>query len=269
MQMEQWLWQLREEVKKLNELGSLLKNIGCFRPRPSLPSVARPRSSASPTNSDGPSVPMPTSMGERPPQSMSVMATRHPENVGGDHENQAITSDPAGTRQDEEMAANGDKNVTFGVSTADSDRRTSEQGESIDFRLVEHQVQEGLESLEFHLAVLQRSVDQAHINMRIASQEFSSLLKKVLNQQNGFATYLWWLTDLTSFTADSRKPLVRFALFAGGWNCVSRHHPTGNATQRGLFAAWRLLDGILFRTMLWLSCDVALLFKRGLLPSPT
>eukprot|EP00903_Cladosiphon_okamuranus_P016193 g14943.t2 len=83
VQIEHWLWQLRDEVKKLHELGSLLKNIG-------------------------------------------------------------------------------------------------EQGASIDFRTVEHQVREGLESLEFHLAVLQRSVDHAHINMRIASQEFSSLLKKAL-----------------------------------------------------------------------------------------
>lgn len=186
MQIEQWLWQLRGEVQKLQELGFLLKSIGCFRPRPVLPSVVRPRSSAVPTNPDGASLPLSSPMGEHPSKSMAAVAVSTPPEttVGGGNENHTITSDLAGTRQDEATATSTDKNVTFGAPSADNDRDSRDHRAAIDFRAVESQVQEGLESLEFHLAVLQRSVDQAHINMRIASQEFSSLLKKVLNNSD-------------------------------------------------------------------------------------
>ena len=164
---------------KLQDLGLLLKNIGCFRPRPSLtPSVVRPRSSAATTSPSGSSVPLSSPMGEQPSQPMTAAAALPPENTIED-EDHAITGDVAGPEQDETAAAQGDKNVTFRACPADSAVSDSDHETSLDFRQVENQVQEGLESLEFHLAVLQRSVDQAHINMRIASQEFASLLKKV------------------------------------------------------------------------------------------
>lgn len=182
MQIEQWLWQLRGEVKRIQELGFLLKNIGCYRPRKLLPSVFRPGSSAAPANPDGASVPLSSSTGDQLQKTMTAVVGSSLETTAGS------TSDLTGTQQNETTATNTDKNVTFGVSPGDNGRGGCEHEASIDFRQVENQVREGFESLEFHLTVLQRSVDQAHINMRIASQEFSSLLKKVRGMSDGFDT---------------------------------------------------------------------------------
>lgn len=167
VQIEQWLWQLRDELKKLQELGLLLKTIGCFQPRPLLLSVARARSSVTSTDLEG----------------SSRDAT-----VGGEKENHTITRDLASTRPEEVTA-------TSRVAPAVNGPGGSEHGALIDFRPMENQVQEALKSLEFHLAVLQRSVDQAHINMRVASQEFSSLLKKVPNVLMVKGYVFWWLTS--------------------------------------------------------------------------
>lgn len=129
--------------------------------------------------------------------------------VGDEDENHTITSAVAGPQQDEAMATNGDKNVTFGACPADNALGDSDRGVIIDFRQVENQVQEGLESLEFNLAVLQRSVDQAHINMRIASQEFSSLLKKVLTILFIVLTQIRrGLADSSVVKSDSTFPIV-------------------------------------------------------------
>lgn len=176
MQIEQWLWQLRDEVKKLQELGLLLKRIGCFRLRPMLPSAARPQSRAFPTNSTGSPMPPLSPTIEQPSESMMAAAVSSPEPAAGGGKE----GDLAGICQDETTSTRTDKNVAFAVSPADDGRGGSEHGAPIDFRVLENQVQEGLESIVFHQAILQRSVDQAHINMRSASQEFSSLLKKVL-----------------------------------------------------------------------------------------
>lgn len=41
------------------------------------------------------------------------------------------------------------------------------------------QMQEAIDSLRFHLLVLQRAVDKAHVELRAAGREFASLLMKV------------------------------------------------------------------------------------------
>ena len=119
-------------------------------------------------------------MGVPPLKPMTVAAAPSPKTaVGDEDEGLAITGDFPCLPQDEVPSTKGDKNATPGADRAENSRGGNEQRVSIDHRPVENQVQEALENLEFHLGVLQRSVDDAHINMRIASQEFSALLKKV------------------------------------------------------------------------------------------
>ncbi len=166
--VENWLWPLREEVRRLHELGLLLKNIGCFHPRQSLPSVVvQPRSRAVPVDADTPSA---SSL------ATAVATDGSSLELTGEGNNVTIVSgNNAGAQSDVSLKAKGGERADVG---APLDGSSCGNFGSYDFRGVENKVQEGLEGLGFHLTVLQRSVDQAHINMRIASQEFSSLLKK-------------------------------------------------------------------------------------------
>ncbi len=97
------------------------------------------------------------------------------EPTGGGNNVTIVSGNNAGAQSDVSLKAKGGERPVVG---APPDGSSCGNFGSYDFRGVENKVQEGLESLGFHLTVLQRSVDQAHINMRIASQEFSSLLKK-------------------------------------------------------------------------------------------
>lgn len=158
-QIEEWLGQLRDEVRKFEELGLVLKNIGCFDPRPSaLPSATVKTGSGAATSpeiagaggDDNGSDPKPTS-----------------------------SDDVTWALQDESALSKGGEHEQSEAPTDDGNDNGVDTREQYDFRAVENQTQGAVESLRFHLTVLQRSVDQAHINMRIASQEFYFLLKKV------------------------------------------------------------------------------------------
>lgn len=177
-QIEMWLGQLRDEVKKLQELGLLLKRIGCFDPRLGLSSKVKPRSVVFAANTGGTSAAGTASAGSTsgaaPPPPLSP--SKATQDIGAENEAVAV-ADTAGAQDEPSVSAGGD-NVDSRAVPVDG-RGVCENGGVYDVRAMENQTQEAVESLEFHLTVLQRSVDQAHINMRIASQEFSSLLHKV------------------------------------------------------------------------------------------
>lgn len=158
-QIEEWLGQLRDEVKKFEELGLVLKNIGCFDPRPSaLPSAAVKTGSGVATSPE--------------------IAGAGGDDNGSDPK-PTCSDDAARPLRNESAPFKGGERKQSGVPIDDGNGSGGDDREQYDFRAVENQTQGALESLKFHLTILQRSVDQAHINMRIASQEFYSLLKKV------------------------------------------------------------------------------------------
>lgn len=173
-----WLGQLRDEVKKLQGLGLLLNRVGCFDPRLALSSPAKTRSVVFAANTGSFSAPGTASVGAAsggtpspslsPPVGTEIIRAKKDATTVGD----------ISVPQDKPLVSAGDNNVDSRVSSGGG-RGVSEKGGVYDVRAVQNQTREAVESLEFHLSVLQRSVDQAHINMRIASQEFSSLLHKV------------------------------------------------------------------------------------------
>lgn len=192
-QIEQWLWQLRDEVQKLQELGIFLKKIGCFDARPSPRSAAKTGSRVVSANGDGSSMPLLS-----PPlvvtasKSAAVTALSHTKTSRGDGNgnNAAPTNDVAGSEQQTDPPPDdGGKNNDSRGPAGNACGFFYDKG-GYDFRAVENQTREATESLGYHLVVLQRSVDQAHINMRIASQEFSALLRKVSSSSDSVKTRL-------------------------------------------------------------------------------
>lgn len=135
------------------------------------------------------------------------------EPAGGGDDTTVTSGDQAGTPPDSSPKDNGGERAPLGGGCGGGDN-----GGSSDFRAVESKVHEVLESLTFHLSVLQRSVDQAHINMRIASQEFSSLLKKVGD------SYLYNLIDgQLGLSLYSRHKIFPAFTKKPSWNTRSGH----------------------------------------------
>ncbi|CAM9191667.1 unnamed protein product [Ectocarpus sp. 4 AP-2014] len=181
-QVGQWLWQLRDEVQKLQDLGILLKKIGCFDAWSSPRVVAKTGSGVVPANGDGSSMPLsPPLVGtaSKPAEKTAFSPTKTSRGEGNGKD-ATPTNDVAGSEQQ------------TGPPPDDGDKNNDSRGPAgkvcgffddrgwYDFRAVENQTREATENVGYHLVVLQRSVDQAHINMRVASQEFSSLLRKAL-----------------------------------------------------------------------------------------
>ncbi|CAM9710944.1 unnamed protein product [Scytosiphon promiscuus] len=200
-QIEMWLGQLRHEVKKLQELGLLLKNIGCFDPSLAVPSTVETRRVNFAASTGGlPAqgiAPAEAASGCKPSPTLSPSETP----AKSREEDDALAVGDIAGAQDQPLVSAGGQNVGSRPSLGNG-RGVSEKGGMYDFRAVENQTQEAVESLEFHLTVLQRSVDQAHINMRIASQEFSSLLHKALESL---------ARDIERFEADILDPALSSA----------------------------------------------------------
>ncbi|CAM9401133.1 unnamed protein product [Ectocarpus fasciculatus] len=181
-QIEQWLWQLRDEVQKLQELGTLLKKIGCFDPWPSPRSAVKTGSRVVPATFDGSSIPLSPPLVVNASKTAAITELSPTKTSRGDENgNDATPTNDVGGREqqtDPPPDDGGKNNGSRGLAGKSCGFFDDKGG--YDFRAVENQTREATESLSYHLVVLQRSVDQAHINMRIASQEFSSLLRKAL-----------------------------------------------------------------------------------------
>ncbi|CAM9120215.1 unnamed protein product, partial [Ectocarpus sp. 13 AM-2016] len=181
-QIGQWLWQLRDEVQKLRELGILLKKIGCFDAWPSPRLAAKTGSGVVPANGDGSSMPLSPPLvvtASKPAEIMAFSPTKTSRG-DGNGKDATPTNDVAGSEQQTVPPPdNGGKNKDSRGFAGKTYGFFDDRG-GYDFRAVENQTREATENVGYHLVVLQRSVDQAHINMRIASQEFSSLLRKAL-----------------------------------------------------------------------------------------
>lgn len=189
-QIEQWLWQLRDEVQKLQELGILLKKIGCFDACPSPRWAVKTGSGVVPANGDGSSMPLSPPLVRTASKPAEIMAFSPTKTSRGDgNGNDATpTNDVAGSEQQTDPPPDdGDKYNDSRGPAGKACGFFDDRG-GYDFRAVENQTREATENVGYHLVVLQRSVDQAHINMRIASQEFSSLLRKVSSSSDSVKT---------------------------------------------------------------------------------
>lgn len=185
-QIEQWLWQLRDEVQKLQELGTLLKKIGCFDAWPSPRSAVKTGSRVVPANVDGLSMPLspPLVVNASKTAAITEFSPTKTSRGDGNGNDATPTNDVGGSEQQTDPPPDdgGKNNGSRGLAGKTCGFFDDKGG--YDFRAVENQTREATESLGYHLVVLQRSVDQAHINMRIASQEFSSLLRKVTSSSD-------------------------------------------------------------------------------------
>ncbi|CAB1111071.1 unnamed protein product [Ectocarpus sp. CCAP 1310/34] len=207
-QIGQWLWQLRDEVQKLQELGVLLKKIGCFDAWPSPRLAAKTGSGPVPANGDGSSMPRspPLVVTARKPAGITAFSPTKTSRGDGNGKDATPTNGVAGSEQQtgpppDDGGKNNDSRGPAGKTCGFFDDRGG-----YDFRAVENQTREATENVGFHLVVLQRSVDQAHINMRIASQEFSSLLRKVLSSSESALESL--SRDIDRLEADILDPAL-------------------------------------------------------------
>lgn len=178
------LGRLSEEVKNVEALGDLLRDIGCFDPPPS-PVTPSPIETLQYPSTDplAQDVAVVKVEGGRTVQifgeekhrgSRGVVDDPRPNEEGPELVGIASpdkTSEPAGTSVDdstEKRTSNGDEERIDTTSVA-----------SFSFRSAESQRQEAVEGLRFHLSALYRAVDLANSNMRDARQDFGVLLHKV------------------------------------------------------------------------------------------
>lgn len=169
--IEGWIGPLGEEVKNVQRLVLLLREIGCFTPPPSTRTAVGSSQhgdsslpvSMQPVHGAG------TSAADNPVSSTALIS-----------KNTALSTGPGeGVKP------------TCGVNGANGELPTSTAGgsqaqgggcatESYNLRAAESQALEAVEGLRFHLSALRGAVDNAHINMRVAGQQFALLLKKVM-----------------------------------------------------------------------------------------
>lgn len=158
---------LGEEVKSVEKLRCVLRRIGCFKPLP-------PSFLASYTG-----VPVPAVVLATQPASESMPSA--PFNTEHGQGNDSPTTGEAGNDPQQDRGVSGSAVADIPPTSPGTTNSNAAAGtpQAYNFRAAESQVQEVVEGVRFHLAALQRAVDQAHINMGVASQEFGLLLKKV------------------------------------------------------------------------------------------
>lgn len=159
---------LGEEVKNVEKLRCVLRKIGCFEPPPPSFLAAYPGAPV-----------LAIVAGTKPASTSISLAPFEPEQRQGS--DQPATGDVSNDSQQDRGVSDP---AMAGIALTTSLGTTSSNAvagipRAYNIRAAEGQAQEAVESLRFHLAALQRAVDQAHINMSATSQEFSSLLKKV------------------------------------------------------------------------------------------
>ena len=163
---------LAEEVSHTDSLAIFLKEIGCFDP--SLP----PATTSAQSRYLGPSA--------RPASSGAIRTNGAPLPLQEVHELAVVSENRGGTvlssPQGSQTSARGEISGDAG-DPGWGDRMN--HGSS--FRTIASQVQEAVEGLKFHFSALQRTVDQAYVNLRVASQEFASLLTKVNLKMDEFS----------------------------------------------------------------------------------
>lgn len=162
-----WLWRLTEEVNYVDKLVMFLEEIGCFdsnphpttasdRVRQEFPSK-RPASSILPQ--DG-SVSCPLEQVREQP---CCVDKRDAAGYSPGGSNPSTAEGIASRAAGDSMGCGGnimEKRSSFGKITSP-------------------QMQEAIEGLRFHLVALQRAVDQANVDLLVASREFATLLMKV------------------------------------------------------------------------------------------
>lgn len=164
-----WLGRLTDEMNYVDKLVIFLEDIGCFdsKPHPTTASarVRQESPSTRPTSSNvpqGESASFP--LGKAREQASCVDKRGAAGNSPGES-NLSTTEDIASQAPGDFIGCGGNGN-------------SMENGRSFG-EITRLQMQEAIDGLRFHLVVLQRAVDKAHIELRAANRKFAWLLMKV------------------------------------------------------------------------------------------
>lgn len=158
---------LGEEVKNVEKLRCVLRRIGCFKPPP--PSFLAAYKGA----------PIPAVVLATQPASESMPLA--PFNTEHEQGSDSPTTGETGNDSQQDRGVSGSAVADMSPTSPGTTSSNAAAGipQAYNFRAAESQAQEVVEGVRFHLAALRGAVDQAHINMGVASQEFGLLLKKV------------------------------------------------------------------------------------------